>query len=204
MKRTLATCVLVIGFSMLVAASTAHPFQRNALNFFGIGLLQSPMEENHTPLQLRAEVPPDTIPEKYEEELDSIDVDITFTEFANHVNALKITGLKIDTIFDDVTEYVSICTVHDSACYIGVMNSDYFEDELFDEEEMMDEEIRVEIIKEYTFEGKRAKYLLVTDPELVLYFLMIHIPDLRMTLAVAAVPSVPLSSLEEIARQLRF
>ena len=62
----------------------------------------------------------------------------------------------------------------------------------------------VEVQKTYTVNGKAAKYALTREGDTEMHVVFVKYPVRKMTLMIHSERSIPLSTLEEIARQLNF
>ncbi len=132
---------------------------------------------------------------EYEEPLQT---NLTYAEFIKAVKGLKIQGFSYTMGEQSTGSYVSMFRI--GSLYAG---ASVFNLNLFDHAEQGEP---IDVQKTYTLNGKQAKYAYTHEGEneTPMHALFIKNPARKLTLTIHAQRDLPLSTLEEIARQLNF
>ena len=130
---------------------------------------------------------------EYEEPLHA---NLSYDDFITAVNSIKIPGFKRTASDQSIGSYMSLFRINDTFGGISIMNTD-----LFDRAEEGED---IEVQKTYTALGKPAKHAFTREGDTEMQVIFIKYAERKMTLMIHAERSIPLNTLEEIARQLNF
>jgi len=130
---------------------------------------------------------------EYEEPLHA---NLSYDDFITAVNSIKIPGFKRTASDRSIGSYMSLFRINDKFGGISIMNTD-----LFDRAEEGED---IEVQKTYTALGKPAKHAFTREGDTEMQVIFIKYAERKMTLMIHAERSIPLNTLEEIARQLNF
>jgi hypothetical protein len=134
--------------------------------------------------------------ESNDEEDEPLRTNLTYNEFLNALKNVKVNGFKKTVGEKSKSAYMSFFTVNGLNGGISIMNL-----ELFDNAEKGED---IDVQKTYKLDGKSAKYVYTREGDTEMHALFIKYPAKKMTLIIHAERSLPLSTIEEIARQLNF
>ena len=130
---------------------------------------------------------------EYEEPLHA---DLSYDDFITAVNGIKIPGFKRTASDQSVGSYMTLFRINDKFGGISIMNT-----ELFDRAEEGED---IEVQKTYTALGKPAKHAYTREGDTEMQVIFIKYAARKMTLMIHAERTMPVSLMEEIARQLNF
>ena len=132
---------------------------------------------------------------EYEEPLQT---NLTYAEFIKAVKGLKVQGFSYTMGEQSTGSYITMFRI--GSFYAG---ASVFNLNLFDHAEQGEP---IEVQKTYTLNGKQAKYAYTHEGEneTPMHALFIQNPARKLTLVIHAQRDLPLSTMEEIARQLNF
>lgn len=121
---------------------------------------------------------------------------ITYDSFVKAINAVKIPNFVRTASSKERSAYTSMFRINNTFGSISIMNP-----ELYDRAE---EGEGVEIKRVYTVNGKAAKYAFIKSEDTPMHTVFIKYPVRKMTLLISSLQTLPLSTMEEIARQLNL
>jgi len=124
--------------------------------------------------------------------------DLIYDDFINAVNGIKIPGFKRTASEESVNNYLTMFRINDQFGGISIMNTDVYDN--------AEEGETIEVQRTYTLDGKKTKYALTHEGEneTKMHSIFIEYPTRKMTVLINADRRMPLSTMEEIARQLNF
>ncbi len=138
-------------------------------------------------------------PEEQEQDNDyeePLHANLSYDDYLRAVNNIKILGFKRTASEQSTGSYMTLFRLNEIFGGISIMNT-----ELYDRAE---EGENVEVQKTYTVNGKAAKYALTHEGDTEMHVVFVKYPVRKMTLMIHSERSIPLSTLEEIVRQLNF
>jgi len=121
---------------------------------------------------------------------------LTYNQFVAGLTNVKLPGFKKMISNNEVSTYVSLFQLNGKTGGISVFN-----EHLFDSAEKGEDIIAQ---KTYTLDGKPAKYAHTHEGDTQMHVLFLKYTAKKMTLLIHAERSIPLSTLEEISRQLKY
>lgn len=128
---------------------------------------------------------------EYEEPLHT---NLSYDDYIDAVNNIKIQGFKRTASEKSIGSYITMFRINNQFGGISVMNTD-----LYDRAE---EGENIEVQKTYTLLGKSAKYAYTAEGDTEMHVIFVKYPARKMTLMIHTERTMPLSTMEEIARQL--
>lgn len=131
-----------------------------------------------------------------EEGDEPLQTNISYENYVKAVNAVKIPNFVRTASSNETSTYVTMFRINNTFGSISIMNP-----ELYDRAE---EGEGVEIKKVYTVNGKAAKYAIIKSEDTPMHTVFIKYPARKMTLLISSMQTLPLTTMEEIARQLNF
>jgi hypothetical protein len=130
---------------------------------------------------------------EYEEPLQA---NLSYDDFIKAVDGIKIPGFKRSASEKTFGSYITMFRLNEKFGGISVMNTSLYD--------RADEGEDVAVQRTYTVNGKAAKYAFTREGDTEMHVVFIKYPDRKMTLMIHSERSMPLSTLEEIARQLNL
>lgn len=130
---------------------------------------------------------------EYEEPLHT---DLTYAQYLAAINNVKLQVFKVLISEESKSSYISLFSLNNKMGGISIMNTD-----LYDTAEQGED---IEVVKTYTLNGKPAKYAYTHEGETQMHVLFVKYPARKMTLMIHSERTLPLGTLEEMARQLSF
>lgn len=121
---------------------------------------------------------------------------LTYAQFLAGLNNVKLAGFQKNMSENVKSSYLSLFQLNGKMGGISVFNENMFANAEKGED--------VEVQKTYTLNDKPAKYAFTHEGETKMHVLFVKFPAQKMTLMIHAERSIPLSTLEDLSRQLRF
>lgn len=133
---------------------------------------------------------------KADDEDEPLRTTLTYNQFVAGLTNVKLAGFKKMITNNEVSTYVSMFQLNGKMGGVSVFNEN-----LFDSAEKGED---VMVQKTYTLNGKPAKYAYTHEGETQMHVLFIKYTAKKMTLMIHAERTIPLSTLEELSRELKY